>query len=103
MGLLFNESKLECEARYDVTERVSKNYVDIFGINNNDSFTHPGLINMDRRFTLPRRIDYCFATPDLARQVKHCRVIQDNQSDQASDHYPIFIEFDLGQQSNEEK
>lgn len=42
-----------------------------------------------------RRIDYMWANPAMARFVKSSTVIHDATTDHISDHYPVFVTFDL--------
>ncbi|MEV0901770.1 endonuclease/exonuclease/phosphatase family protein [Actinoplanes sp. NPDC049802] len=41
------------------------------------------------------RLDYLLASPPLAARARRVRVIRDDLTDQASDHYPVQAEFDL--------
>ncbi|GIE32956.1 hypothetical protein Ait01nite_060010 [Actinoplanes italicus] len=41
------------------------------------------------------RLDYLLASPPLAARVKHARVIRDEVTDHASDHYPVLVGTDL--------
>ena len=42
-----------------------------------------------------RRIDYMWANPAMAKFVKSSTVIHDATTDHISDHYPVFVTFDL--------
>ncbi|MFT5218429.1 MAG: exodeoxyribonuclease-3 [Planctomycetota bacterium] len=88
----YNLKTLECEARFEVTDALGNCYVDAFAAA--PEFTHPTSINTDVRFTLPRRIDYCFTNTNWAARLRHCRVIRGDLAERASDHYPILIEFE---------
>lgn len=41
------------------------------------------------------RIDFIFATSDLAQRVTRCEVLDASPADEASDHFPVVAEFDL--------
>lgn len=42
-----------------------------------------------------KRIDFMFANPEVAKQVKSSTIIHDKHTDQMSDHYPVLVTFDL--------
>ncbi|MEJ5961161.1 endonuclease/exonuclease/phosphatase family protein [Pedobacter immunditicola] len=42
-----------------------------------------------------KRIDFMFANPEIAKQVKSSTIIHDQHTDQMSDHYPVLVTFDL--------
>ena len=41
------------------------------------------------------RLDYAFASPDLAARARSCRVLVTPATQRASDHYPLLIDLDL--------
>jgi exodeoxyribonuclease-3 len=41
------------------------------------------------------RLDYAFGSPDLADRVRDMRVVRGDESEHASDHYPIVVDLDL--------
>ncbi|MBO3742166.1 endonuclease/exonuclease/phosphatase family protein [Actinoplanes flavus] len=43
----------------------------------------------------PVRLDYLLASPPLAARAQHLRVIRDDLTAQASDHYPLLADLDL--------
>jgi endonuclease/exonuclease/phosphatase family metal-dependent hydrolase len=45
----------------------------------------------------PLRIDYIFATEDLAASVTRCDVLRTSETERASDHYPLVADFDTEQ------
>ncbi len=66
-------------------------YIDCFRLKNpkDPGFTCPAA-------SLAGRIDYIFASPDLAERLSACRVVTEGNGfcgDEASDHLPIFAEF----------
>lgn len=52
------------------------------------------LVGPGQRF--PMRIDFAFASKSLAERATSCRVVNDALADQASDHYPLVVDFKLG-------
>src|SRR6202023_401906 len=76
-------------------------YVDAFRRMNPDA----------RGFTCPAsapsgRIDFIFASPDLAERLSACRVITESDglcADEASDHLPVVAEFGEGEKLELEK
>ena len=95
----YNPTTLECEARFDVTDALSKRYVEVFAAQASTTpagteFTHPTEINTDLRFTRPRRIDYCFASAGWAARLRRSLVIRGELAERTSDRYPILIEFE---------
>lgn len=42
----------------------------------------------------PKRIDFMFASPAIAKEVKSSVIIHDVHTDQMSDHYPVLVTFD---------
>jgi len=42
-----------------------------------------------------KRIDFMFASPEIAKMVKSSTIIHDVHTDQMSDHYPVLVTFDL--------
>ncbi|SCF38036.1 endonuclease/exonuclease/phosphatase family protein [Micromonospora mirobrigensis] len=41
------------------------------------------------------RLDYLLGTPAVAAAARDCRVVRDEETDHASDHYPVLVELDL--------
>jgi len=55
---------------------------------------HPG----ERGETIrepPLRLDYIFATEDLAQRAIRCDVLRTPDTERASDHYPVLADFEL--------
>lgn len=42
-----------------------------------------------------KRIDFMYANPEIAKQVKSSTIIHDQYTDQMSDHYPVLVTFDI--------
>jgi endonuclease/exonuclease/phosphatase family metal-dependent hydrolase len=81
---------LQVEPRFDVTNMLNQDYVDIASyLELDDKITHPTASNKHPDYTMPIRIDYIFVTPSLAPRVKDLAVIKTETSEQASDHYPM--------------
>ena len=81
---------LGVEPRFDVTNRLKRNYVDVAShLKLNDRSTYLTATNRNPAYTKPLRIDYIFVTPSLASYVKDATVIKTPTTEQASDHYPI--------------
>ena len=81
---------LQLEPRFDVTNRLKRDYVDIASyVELDNKITHPTASNKHPDYTNPIRIDYIFVTPSLASCVKDATVIKTRSSEQASDHYPM--------------
>lgn len=79
--------------RFDVTDALlAAGLVDI-GASYPWQNTVPTPANNDAAHAAELRLDYAFATPKLAALVTSYSVIKDELSDQASDHYPIQVEF----------
>lgn len=62
------------------------------------------LVNKDFKHSIPtkkygsgnfRRIDFMWANPKMAKDVKKATIIHDDYTDRMSDHYPVYVEFDL--------
>jgi len=62
------------------------------------------LVNKKFRYSIPtkkygeknfRRIDFMWANPEIAKDVKKATIIHDEYTDRMSDHYPVYVEFDL--------
>ena len=56
-----------------------------------DAWTHLGNAEVSESFPREGRIDHCFVSPDLAPRLKRAWI---DQSTDASDHWPIFVEID---------
>ncbi len=41
------------------------------------------------------RLDYAFATPDLAERARTMRVVRGDETEYASDHYPVVVDLDI--------
>jgi exodeoxyribonuclease-3 len=60
---------------------------------------HPGEHGYTTRAAGGLRLDYIFATEDLAARATACDVIRTPETDRASDHYPVVADFDLDVES----
>ena len=81
---------LEVEPRFDVTNRLKRNYVDVASYLKLDNrSTYPTATNQNPAYTKPLRIDYIFVTPSLVSNIKDASVIKTPTAERASDHYPI--------------
>jgi endonuclease/exonuclease/phosphatase family metal-dependent hydrolase len=68
-------------------------------------FEHAGYVDLYRHLHpgepghtvvgAPLRIDYVFATADLAARATRCDVLRTAETEQASDHFPLVADFDL--------
>lgn len=75
---------LQVEPRFDVTNMLNQDYVDIASyLELDDKITHPTASNKHPDYTMPIRIDYIFVTPSLASRVKIATVIKTETSEQA--------------------
>ena len=83
---------LEVEARFDVTNILKRDYVDVASYLTLDNrSTCPTPSNRNPAYTKPMRIDYIFVSPTLTPRIKAATVIKTPISDQASDHYPFIL------------
>ena len=84
----------EFEARTEVTDRVSSHLVDLFAsAPNGPHWTHPSRAKADHDRKINRRIDYIYASPDLAEWARGPRVIRTDRAHSASDHFPLVVDF----------
>lgn len=81
----------ETALRFDVIRRLTDaGFVDI-GARYSWQNTVPTPANKDADHAARLRLDYAFATPKLARLVSGYRVVKNEQTDHASDHYPLEV------------
>lgn len=91
LSALFDAAASLYAPRQSISLLLSAGYIDCFRHINPHA----------KGFTCPAaspagRIDFIFASPDLARRLSACRVITadaDLPGDQASDHFPVYAEF----------
>jgi len=78
-----------------VTDEVSKRLSDLFAdAPGEPHWSHPSRARADHQRTVPRRIDYIYASADLAAHAKNPTVLRNETAHLASDHFPIFVDFD---------
>ncbi len=80
--------------RFDVTERLNDAGLVDIGAQYEWHYTVPTPANIDADHAAQLRLDYAFATPKLAALVSGYRVVKNEKTDRASDHYPIEIIID---------
>jgi len=88
----YDPETLEVESRFDVTNILNRDYVDVAShlkLDNRSMCPTPSNRNPD--YTKPIRIDYIFVSPTLAACIKAATVIKTPVSEQASDHYPLIL------------
>ena len=86
----YDVDALDVEARFDVTDTLKQNYVDVASrFRLDDRSTYPIPVNRNPDFTKDVRIDYIFVSPSLAASITEAAVIKTSISKQASDHYPL--------------
>lgn len=58
--------------------------------------TVPTASAQDKDHEMPVRIDYVFATPDIAEFAQNASVIMGELTNSISDHYPLVVDFEIG-------
>ena len=53
--------------------------------------TVPTKFNQDPAPAVPLRLDYAFVSAGLKNKIKSCQVIKTNETNSASNHYPILL------------
>ena len=84
--------RLEVEPRFDVTNTLKQQYVDVAShleLDNRSTFPTP--IHKRAVFIGPRRVDYIFVAASLAVHIRGASVIKTQTTDRASDHYPLIV------------
>jgi len=80
----------EFERRFDAVSAIeAAGFVDLGA---GAGMTHPSPAKADHDRKMPRRIDYVFASADIAAHPHNARVIRGGQADVASDHYPVVVD-----------
>ena len=80
----------EMEARFDVTDTLKQEHVDIASrLGLDDRSTYPAPLSTNPDFTMHIRIDYIFVSHSLAASITDATVIKTPISEQASDHSPF--------------
>lgn len=78
-----------------VTDKMSGRLTDLFGdVPGGPHWTHPSRAVADHDRKVPRRIDYIYASPDLAARAANPSVLRTKATHRASDHFPIIVDFD---------
>ena len=78
--------------RYETTDLYNLNHTDaVTHINVNDRSTHPTMGVTHKISKTPIRVDYVFLTPSLTTHIKDAKIIKNQTTDKASDHYPVVI------------
>lgn len=81
---------------YDVIKSVKQaGYIDAAARRNARQPTYPSPVSRHYSDGLKFRIDYVFAKPSLARRVRAARVVNDELTRKASDHYPVVVDFNF--------
>ena len=78
--------------RFDVTDMLSRRYVDVVShLNVSENCTHPtvGVSHPISKSSI--RIDYIFVTQSLVSNIRSGAIIKTKTSDVASDHYPVVV------------
>jgi exodeoxyribonuclease III len=57
--------------------------------------TVPTASTQDKDHEVPVRIDYLYATPDVAQFVRRAEVVVNDLTNTISDHYPLVIDFEI--------
>ncbi len=82
------------ELRYDVTDMLGEWLVDTCAQNSAKTlWSHPSNLAADHSISDQRRIDYIFATPELAGRVAEVGVVRSALAHRASDHFPVVVRF----------
>lgn len=78
--------------RKEVIQQISKEHlIDTARLfSNAPGHSVPTKRNMDRSHVTPLRLDYIFVTKDLRAKVRAAGVIRTKETDNISDHYPIY-------------
>ena len=88
----YDVERLEVEARFDVTDILRRDYVDVASyLGLEDRSTFPAQANKSLAFTRDIRIDYIFVAASLAARIKGASMLKTPTTDQASDHYPLVV------------
>ncbi len=86
------ESARDDLTRFDVTDILSRSYVDVVShLNVSENSTHPTVGVPHPISKSPIRIDYIFVNQSLVSNIRSGAVIKTKTSDIASDHYPVVV------------
>lgn len=85
------------ELEYGVSDYLEQaGFVDVAAKLGNMLPTVPTASTQDKDHEVPVRIDYIFATPDIAEFARSIEVISNDLTNSISDHYPVAVDFDIG-------
>lgn len=84
--------------RFDVVQSLlDAGLVDVMQILNKPFMpTVPTRFNTDKNHAIPLRLDYFFVSPSLQPYLTDAMVVQNDFTEQGSDHYPVFVDFSFG-------
>jgi exonuclease III len=78
--------------KYDVTDfLLDQGFIDAARRFRRDVFTVPTAYNQDVNHALPMRLDYVFATPSALAKIVSVEVVNNEDTNTISDHYPIVV------------
>lgn len=72
-----------------IEQMIQHGYVDLM-----EQCGRPGQQSFIPATDTALRIDYIFATPDLAAYTRNCQIVQEAQGAEASDHRPVLVDLD---------
>jgi|GEM_PF-4667136 len=84
----------ERELAFDVIRRMeSEGWIDAMrALKQPFAFSVPTPVNEDKYHVDALRLDYAFLSPGIASKLKDARIVRNEATDFASDHYPIVID-----------
>ena len=92
----YTHETIEVEYSFAAMRMLQRHYVDVAAnLDREAGTTFPTPINTHLAFTQPLRVDYAFVSLSLADHVTDVAVIKTPDSEQASDHYPLVVTFEL--------
>lgn len=88
------------ELEYGVCDYLEQaGFVDVAAKLGHMQPTVPTASTQDKDHEVPVRIDYVFATPDIAEFARSVEVLSTDLTNSISDHYPLVVDFDIGFQN----
>jgi len=92
----YDPKTIEVEYRFVVTNMLKRFLADAASnLGWEEGITFPTPINTHLAYTRPLRVDYIFVSPSLAVHTKNVAVIKTQDSEKASDHYPLVVTLGL--------
>lgn len=83
------------EIDYSVMDMIKEaGFVDTFWLTNKKSMFS---VTTPKYGKPNKRIDFMWASPSMVSQVFNSTIIHDDKTDFMSDHYPVFVQFNLGE------